>query len=189
MGNFVFHIGARRAEVRRRDGPAHRARARAVALFRPAARHAGVPPRARQGRREWRRARRRRANQPAQAQDREGSRQPGLSADRAWQRLHPVSRNEGRDPRPQVPARRQRARLYGAVRDAVARPHAEGPLRPRADHHHRADGAAPVGDHLRVPRAPLGDGDAAAVHRHGAEHRHADRHLQILSRRTRTPRR
>ena len=42
---------ARRAEARRRDGPAHRARARPVALFRPAPRHAGVAAGACQGRR------------------------------------------------------------------------------------------------------------------------------------------
>ena len=90
MGNFVFHIGRGELKCGNETVRLTERETGVVALLCSAARHAGVPPRARQGRGEWRRARHRRANQPVEAQDREGSRQPGLPADRAWQRLHSV---------------------------------------------------------------------------------------------------
>ena len=45
--------------------------------------------------------------------------------------------------------------------------HAEGALRPRAAHHHRADGDPAIGRRLRVHGAALEDGDAPPVRRGG----------------------
>src|SRR5436190_1562122 len=67
----------------------------------------------------------------------------------------------------------------------VARGDAEGPLRARLAHHHRADGGAPVGGRLRVHGATLEHGHAAALRRRGAGHRRADRRLYDLSARCR----
>ena len=58
---------------------------------------------------------------------------------------------------------------------------AEGPLRPLADHHHRAGGAAAIGDRLRLHGAALAARDAAPVGGRHAGHRGADRHLRELS--------
>ena len=118
MGNFVFHIG--RGELKR-GGETVRVTERERELLRYFAQRPGTPgvsPRARQGRREWRRARHRRANQPAAAQDREGSRQSRLSADRPRQRLHslPGMRLAIPDIKPLVQGYRS---LYGRLMTAI----------------------------------------------------------------------
>ena len=70
---------------------------------------------------------------------------PGLSADRARQGLHSVPRvmeRARRSPTPKSSLPRLAARSTGAARGAIGDHDAEGSLCPRADHHHRADGAA-----------------------------------------------
>ena len=57
------------------------------------------------------------------------------------------------------------ARRLGRASALVQELHAEGPLCPRAADHHRADGDAAVGGRLRVHGAALEHGDAAAVGR------------------------
>ena len=69
----------------------------------------------------------------------------------------------------------------GRVRALDEEHDADRPLRPRAAHHHRADGAAAVGRRLRVHGAALEHGDAAALGGGDAGHRGADRDLSQLS--------
>ena len=83
MGDFTFHVGARRAQAQGRDHQADRARARPAAPVRAAAGHADRPPRAGQRRFHRQRARHRRADQPAAPQDRDRSGQSRLPADRS----------------------------------------------------------------------------------------------------------
>ena len=165
--------------MRQRNGPAHRARARAVALLRSAARHVRCP--ATSSPRTGRMA----ASAPSTckstgsgARSRRIPPTPSTSRPCVAKATFCIP-NERRNPRLQVPARKG-ARSLWAIRDLGPWMDAEGTLRPGAHHHHRADGPAPVGPHLRVSRASLGNGDAASLHRHGAEHRHAHRHLQFV---------
>ena len=72
-------------------------------------------------------------------------------------------------------------RAVGPLHPLAALGDAERPLRPRAAHHHRADGGAAIGGRLRVHGAALEPGDAAALGGGGAGHRRADRRLQGLS--------
>ena len=138
------------------------------------------------------RARRRRAGQPAAPQDRARSGQSADRADRARHRLSAggVAMTSAR--------RRHRASAFGGRprvrrlgprrRSGSRRMHAEGPLCPRAAHHHRADGDPAVGRRLRVHGAALEHGDAASVRRGGAGHRGADRRSTRSIRRTPTTR-
>ena len=177
MGEFVFHVARGELQARGRDGPPDRARARAPALFRPAARHAGVAARS------WPRA------PTAAASARSTCRSTGCGARSSTTLpIRSICRpcaaratvcipSDGRDRQTPQPLLSRAHPAVPAHAGRVRRPHAEGPLCARADHHHRADRAAAIGGHLRLHGAPLADGDAAAVDRHGAEHRHADRPL------------
>ena len=82
-----------------------------------------------------------------------------------------------RPPRP----RRASGRACAIVSRADQPRPAEGPVRPLADHHHRAGRAAAGAGRLRLHGAPLAIGDGAAVGGGGRRHRRDRRSARRLS--------
>ncbi len=164
MGDFVFHLG--RGELRRGDETI-KLTERERDLMRQFATRAGTPnsaARTDHRRSDGKRAGNRRADQPAATENRNRPGQSGLPADRARPRLHPVHRlMVATTPEPRLNLADRRAVRHQRVSrvDEPARP--KGPLYPRADHHHRADGAARIRRRFHLHGAPLGRRHAATV--------------------------
>ena len=188
FGPYVYHL--ERGELRQGDEIIHLTD-REREMLRILAVSAGRDRAAQRAdrRRHRQRARGRRADQPAAAQDRTRSGQSAVPAGGARHRLSPGrfalsrSANEHARHRPDADPHRLAARLRGQWLDGqrVQELDADRALRPRAPDHDRADGGAADRGRVRVHGAALEHGDAAAVGRRGAGHRQPDRRLQGLS--------